>query len=167
MNIYELSQTYTLLGLFVIVVLLPMGLAVMWLRIPPVPTRKKEEDLIFKMANLKPGEVFYDLGAGEGKLVKRALAEYKAKAWGWELNPPVWFLGWLKTRRMNLGDLWQAPVEHADVVVTFLMPSVMRRVEQEIWPKLKPGARLISNAFALPGVTPTKTEGWVYLYQKQ
>ncbi len=144
----------------------------MWvvrLRIPPIPTRRKEQDIIFALAQLRPGQVFYDLGAGDGRLVHAAATVHRAKAFGWEINTVVGAIAWLRNigvANITIGDLWKAPVSKADVVVTFLMPSVMQRVEKEIWPKLKSGTRLISNAFPLPTVKPTEVQGWVYLYEK-
>ena len=52
------------------------------------------------------------------------------------------------------------------MVITFLMPKLMARVERDIWAKMKPGSRLVSNAFPLPTVRPNKSEGGVYLYIK-
>ncbi len=167
MNITEFTLPYIVLGGFVIGILLLLCVSVAFLRIPPVPTRRKEEEIIFELAQLQPGETFYDLGAGDGRLVQVAFKKYRAHACGWEINIPVWFVAWLQSGgKVRLGSLWTAPVHKADVVVTFLMPSVMGRVEREIWPKLKPGARLISNAFPLPGVTPTASKEGVYLYRR-
>ena len=64
----------------------------------------------------------------------------------------------------NLGTL--ASIEHkdiftldlsgADVVTVFLYPRLMERLIPQL-DKLKPGSRILSHQFEMPGVTPDKT----------
>jgi len=151
-------------------VLLLICLAVVWLRVPPVPSLKRDLDRAFRFAQIKSGEVVFDLGAGYGRVLQIARDRYGARIFGWELNPPIWFLAKLRlgwNSDIELADLWQAPVEKADVVFIFLMANLMDRAERQIWAKMKPGSRMVSNAFAMPGVKPDSEEEGVYLYIKR
>jgi len=158
-----------ILEIVLLVIFLIGGWASVLLRVPPVPSRAIDLADAFGLAGIRPGERVFDLGAGEGRVLKQARDKYGARVSGWELNPVVWVLAkWQLgiASDMRLANLWTAPISEADVVFTFLMRDLMGKVEQEIWSKMKPGARLVSNSFVLPNVTPTATSGDVFLYQK-
>jgi len=144
-------------------------LMVAWLRVPPVPSRKQELDIAFDLAGIKPKELVIDLGAGDGRVLQIARDKYLARIMGWEINPPIWLLAKLRlgiNTDVRMADLWKADVSDADVVVVFLMANLMDRAERQIWAKMKPGARLVSNAFRMPNVVPTEEIEGVYLYIK-
>jgi len=70
------------------------------------------------------------------------------------------------------GDLYAYPYEEVDVVVCYLYPGAMRRLDPLLKAKLQPGAAVISLCFALPGWTPVRTvvcgdlyRTKVYVYQ--
>lgn len=153
------------------VALVWLGLAgVAYLGTPPVPTRKREMDIAFELAQLKSGELAIDLGAGDGRFLQVARDRYKALIRGWELHPLVWLLAKLRLgfdADVRLENLWRADVSQAEVVFVFLMPKFMGRVEEELWTKMKPGARLVANFFALPNVAPTASREGVHLYIKK
>lgn len=155
---------------WVVGVILWLALALIaLLQVPPLPTRKQEMDVAFGLANVQPGELVIDLGAGDGRFLQQAARRYKAVTQGWEIHPIMWLiakmrLGW--GADIRLANLWKADVSRADVVFIFLMARFMGRVEAELWSKMKPGARLVSNTFILPGVVPTQEQDGVYLYVK-
>lgn len=149
-------------------VLLVTALFVVWLRVPPVPSRKQELEIVLDFADIKSGDVVFDLGAGDGRVLDVVQHRFGAKVAGWEINPLIWLLANLRLGFgiVRYGSLWNAPVERADVVFVFLMANLMGRVKVEIWDKMKSGARLVSNAFVLPGVEPVREKDGVYLYIK-
>lgn len=55
------------------------------------------------------------------------------------------------------GDLYEFPYEQADVVVCYLFPRAMSRLDQVLRERLAPGAIVISVCFALPGWKPERT----------
>lgn len=59
---------------------------------PWVPCRNRDLKRIFKLANLKPGEIFYDLGCGDGKTVIYAAKNFNAKAVGIEMAIPLFII---------------------------------------------------------------------------
>lgn len=155
-----------LLALIVLFVI--FGFYVAYLGVPPVPTRRQELGVVMELAKIRPNDVVVDLGCGDGYFLERARS-LGARIRGWELNFFVWLLakirlGWRS--QVYWRDLWSADLTEVDVVYTFLMPRLMARVEREIWSKMKVGARLVSNAFPMPTIKPTKTLEGVYLYIK-
>lgn len=130
--------------------------------VPFVPTSMKQVRRMLKAAKLKPGMVIYDLGSGDGRLVHTAAREYGATAIGYEISPLVWiwslFLSifWVSNAKLRFGNFWKKDVRDADVIVCYLLPKVMHRMEKELLPQLKPGTLIISNAFSMKELKPIK-----------
>jgi len=130
---------------------------------PFYPTRKSVIRKALKEAELKPGESFYDLGAGTGKALLIAEKEFGARATGFEISTIFYIIG-----KINLllhgsraqffkKNLFDADLKNADVIFCFLAIRTMQRMEDKIKTGLKLGARVIVYAFPLPTMTPTKT----------
>jgi len=146
------------------------GIIILWLGVPPLPSRAIKLKAAFALAKIKPKEKVFDLGAGDGRVLQIARDKYGAQVAGWELHPLMWLIAKFRLGRnsdVHLANLWTAPVEEANVVFVFLMPQLMSRVHKVIWSKLKPGARLISNSFPMLEEKPTQCDNGVYLYVKQ
>ena len=90
-------MTNVYLVLLLIIAVLMFSLAFSSLSLAPwVPTRKRDLKRAFKLAGLKPGEIFYDLGSGTGTTVFGASAEVGVKATGIELALPMYLFSVLK-----------------------------------------------------------------------
>lgn len=137
---------------------------------PFIPTHQKQSDKVFDLLRLKPGQLFIDLGSGDGRLLVAA-AERNLQAVGYELNPFLWFYSWLRTRRygrrvkVRLANFWRADLECADGVFVFLIGHRMKRLDRVL---AKQSAnrqiKLVSHAFKIPGKKPLKKSGAMYLY---
>lgn len=101
------------------------------------------------------GQVFVDLGCGDGRVLRAARANYSVTALGFEVNP----LAYLEARLLSLGrsgirikwkDFWDADLSEADIVFCYLFPDVMGRLANKLEQELKNGARVISYNFPLP-----------------
>ena len=163
---------------FIGLILLPFVWASVSLA-PFVPTRTKDLKRIFKLANLKQGEIFYDLGCGNGKLAIYAARKFNVKAVGIEAAWPMWLIcQWRKLfyRSKNIefkfGNLFNENLGEADMVYFFGMPdSIKKRLKEKLKQELKPGARVISYAFKVPGWQPqlvdkpSKKSASIYLYK--
>src|SRR5512139_1441379 len=55
--------------------------------IPFVPTPIEVVDKMLELAEVKKGDVVYDLGSGDGRIVIRAAKKYGARAVGIEMDP--------------------------------------------------------------------------------
>ncbi|PIR93278.1 hypothetical protein COT99_01645 [Candidatus Falkowbacteria bacterium CG10_big_fil_rev_8_21_14_0_10_43_10] len=146
---------------------------------PWVPCWKKDLGRIFKLAGLQKGEVFYDLGCGNGRTVFYAAKHYNARAIGVELALPLYL--WCKLRHLfyiNRGvtikwkNLFKEDLSRADVVYFFGLPkSIKNKLKKKLERELKPGARVVSYAFTIPDWDivvkdkPREKDTPVYLYK--
>ncbi len=78
---------------------------------------------------------------------------------GYEINPFMWLIAWLRhfgnrSIKVRLGNFWRFDLSKADVVMTFLTPRYMQKLEGKLKKELKPGAVFISYVFVLPGLEP-------------
>ncbi len=138
---------------------------------PFLPTMKGQREDALDLLNLKPGQVFVDLGSGDGSLLVLAAAR-GLKATGYEINPFLWLYSWLRTRRygsrvnVRLKSFWRADLSDADGVFVFLITHHMKRLD-----KLLAGRggnknlKVVSHAFAIPGKKLIKKSGAMFLYE--
>lgn len=103
----------------------------------------------------------YDLGCGDGRVLRAAVKRYGVQAVGLEVNP----LAFLAARTLTLGckgvrvrfeNFWKADLSDADVVFCYLFPDLMERVATKLIRELKHGSRVVSCNFPLPGWKPAR-----------
>lgn len=133
---------------------------------------------IIELLEIKPGEVFFDLGSGDGRLVIVA-AMVGAKAYGVEIDKfRFWYSKlWLKFLRLGgkaeilHKNIFEVDLSHADIVIAYLLPETHRRLLPKLKKELKKGARVVGVAFKFPGwkaakvIRPGTKYGPVYLYK--
>ncbi len=156
------GNTYALLALLIILLILGgTFLHHLFLGVPFVPTPNRAVWKMLELARLRAGDKVLDLGAGDGRFLiaaKRACPGITAT--GYEMVPLVWLFGWLRVKlsgqdvRFLCRDMFQADLREADVLFLYLIPSVMKKLEQKFQRELKPGTRIVSQSFTLPGHTP-------------
>jgi SAM-dependent methyltransferase len=157
-------------GAIVVLCVPIIRLAIM--KAPPfVPTPKKDVRAMIELAHIRPGERAYDLGCGDGRVVRAAAAE-GAIATGFELSAPTFLLAKAlsigkKNVRFHYANFWTQDYRDADIIFCFLLKAAMREFKAKIWPQLKPGARVVSYTFRLPDIEPEATRGAVYAYAKR
>ena len=136
---------------------------------PFVPSARKRHKTMLKLANLSDDDVVYDLGCGDGRLVFSA-SKYAGKAYGYDLSIPLVLYGkfislFHPKASIQFGNIWKQNYDDATVIFCYLLPNAMIQFHKEIWPKLKPGTRVISNAFPIHELKPDEKEDKVYLYK--
>ena len=137
---------------------------------PFVPSARKRHKTMLALAEIEATDRVYDLGCGDGRLVFSASKEAK-KAIGYDLSIPLVLYGKLVSlfypkAQIKFGNLWKQDYREADVIFCYLLPKAMKQFYKEVWPTLKPGTRVISNAFMIHDLQPMKKEDKVYLYIK-
>ncbi|MBM4272579.1 MAG: hypothetical protein FJ139_10580 [Deltaproteobacteria bacterium] len=105
---------------------------------------------------MKTGDLLIDIGCGDGRVLKEANRRYGVKALGFEVNPLAYILARFRTMGMKgvevkWMDFWKVNVRDADVVFCYLFPDVMGRLTEKLEGELRPGTRVISCNFPLPG----------------
>lgn len=147
-----------------------------WTRIvgaPWVPTSMKTVQRMLDLADLQPDDAVYDLGCGDGRLVITAAMRYKVKAVGIEIDPLryLWcqFLVCILFQRKNVriifGNIYHQDYSEADVVMCFLLPEALKKLEDKFRRELPSQARVISNRYLFPTLEPIRQDGEIRLYQ--
>ena len=129
-----------------------------------VATPQDVVEKMLELAGVTKADVVCDLGSGDGRIVMTAARKYQAKAVGYEIDAELVQLSRGKIKKQKLIEL--ATVEHrdfftvdlssADVITVFLQPPVLERLRPQL-KMLRPGSRIVSHFFAIPGVRPDKT----------
>jgi cyclopropane fatty-acyl-phospholipid synthase-like methyltransferase len=125
----------------------------------PLEVAKKMLDL----SQIRTGEVLYDLGCGDGRLIILAAKEIGAKATGVELREDLIERARTEIKRLNLedkvsviqGNFFDVAISDADVVTLYLTSSANERLRPKLEAELKPGARVVSHDFKVPGWKPS------------
>lgn len=158
------------LGLLVLGLALIITNALVLLRgAPYLPSLKPHTKAALDLLKLKPGQVVYDLGCGDGRFLKAA-AKMKIKVIGYELNPFIFAYAWLTTRRsrqyisVRFGDFWAADISQADAIYVFLFDRYMAKLDAKLKAEAKPGLLLASHTFKIPCKKPAAQNYGVYLY---
>ncbi|MCX7816763.1 MAG: class I SAM-dependent methyltransferase [Syntrophales bacterium] len=108
---------------------------------------------------MKKGELLIDIGCGDGRVLLEANKRYGVRALGYEVNPFAYFLSRIRAAgipnvEVRWRDFWKEDLSGADVVFCYLFPDVMERLGQKLSSELRPGTRVISCNFPIPGWKP-------------
>lgn len=135
-----------------------------------VRSELKRRRIMLKFAEIKPGEIVYDLGSGDGTLLLEA-ASSGAQVVGIEINHflvwysrlRIWSSGHknIRVMRANFRDY---PLHDADVVLMYLWRSTVRELTEKMSRELKSGTRVVSHAFPITAWKPQREEQMVFLY---
>ena len=134
--------------------------------IPFVPTPVEVIDRMLELSEVKKGDVVYDLGSGDGRIVIRAAQKYHVRAVGIEMD------NWLidKARkdakaagvshlvRFRREDAMKVDLSKATVVTLYMLPWFNEAMKPRFKRHLKPGARIVAHDFGIEGWEPDKTE---------
>lgn len=125
------------------------------LDVPYVPTPQPVVDRMLAMGKVGPGDVVYDLGCGDGRIVITAAKERGARGVGIDIDPAR-----IREARQNardagvadrvefrVGDLFEADFSPASVVTLYLLPDINRKLRPQLWRQLEVGTRVVSHAF--------------------
>lgn len=121
-----------------------------WVATPPAVV-----DAMLKLANVKPDDVVYDLGCGDGVIVTTAAQKYGARAVGIDIDPQRVKEATERAQKMGVsdrveirqGDLFEADIKDATVVTLYLLTSLNIKLMPKLQKELKPGTRVVSQSF--------------------
>ena len=133
--------------------------------VPFVPTPQEVVDKMIELAEVKKGDVVYDLGSGDGRIVISA-AKKGARAVGFDIDGDL-----VKESRENIRkagvqdsaeirqqDFLTVDLSPATVITMYLLPDVNLMLRPKLLSQLKPGSRVVSHAFDMGDWKPDKTE---------
>ena len=153
---------------------------------PFVPSPTTVVQHMLKLADLKAGEVLFDLGAGDGRTVIMAAKTFGARGVGVELREDLAKKALSTIHDNGLadrvtivnGDMFNVNLTSADVVFLYLTTSANEKIRPKLDNELKKGVRVVSHDYEIVGWKPLKVENFcenpqlgypshtIYLYQK-
>ncbi|HEX2933367.1 MAG TPA: methyltransferase domain-containing protein [Candidatus Binatia bacterium] len=133
--------------------------------VPFVPSPQAVVDKMVELAGVKNGDVVFDLGSGDGRIVIAA-AKRGARAVGFEIDPDL--VGESRANLKKAGvdqsaeirnqDILTVDLSPASVVTMYLLPDVNLKLKPNLLSQLKPGSRVVSHAFDMGDWKPDKVE---------
>ncbi|HSE94172.1 MAG TPA: class I SAM-dependent methyltransferase [Methylomirabilota bacterium] len=135
------------------------------LDVPFVPTKEPIVDQMLKMAGVKTGDVVYDLGCGDGRIVITAAKRFGIRGVGIDLDPEriseananALKAGVADRVKFIQGDLFDAKIDEATVVTLYLLPDVNLKLRPKLLSELKPGTRIVSHNYDMGDWKPEQT----------
>lgn len=120
--------------------------------VPFQPTPQNAVEQMLLLANVQEGDVLYDLGSGDGRIVITASRLHDARAVGIDVDPRRIERSLRRARDAGVDDrvtlrnedFFEADISEATVVTLFLWPEVTRALESKLRRELKPGTRVVS-----------------------
>jgi tRNA A58 N-methylase Trm61 len=130
-----------------------------------VPTPHETVAAMLKLGEVKPGDVLYDLGSGDGRIPIAAAKQFGVKGVGIDIDPQrikeananAKEAGVTNLVSFRQEDLFEADFREATVVTLYLLPSLNEKLRPRLLSQLKPGTRIVSHAFPMGDWQPEKT----------
>jgi predicted RNA methylase len=118
------------------------------------------------LADLKPGEVLYDLGSGDGRAVIMAAKDFGATSVGVELRDDLAKRALDSIQKLDLSkntciiqkDIFTVNLSEANVVFLYLTTSANEKIKPKLEAELNPGTRVVSHDYEILGWKPLKVD---------
>lgn len=160
---------------FIITILILCLIGISWFAgsdAPYVPTKNPLLLKILKLAGVKKGKIFYELGSGDGRVVLDA-AKLGAESYGIEQS---WIRVWwsrymarklkLKNAQFFHGNLFDRHYYPADIIYIYLLPKGVERLEKKLKSELKKEAIIITQTYHFKSWKPYKKQGEFWIYKR-
>jgi trans-aconitate methyltransferase len=137
-------------------------------REPDVPYEPSTPAIVaamLKLAETGKGDVVYDLGCGDGRIVIAAVKDFgAAQGVGIDIDPQrikearenARHAGVTRRVQFRNEDLFEASIAPATVVMLYLWPEVNLRLRAKLQKELKPGTRIVSHSHSMGDWKPEK-----------
>jgi predicted RNA methylase len=131
---------------------------------PYIPTPQLIVEKMLQAGHVTAGDVVYDLGSGDGRVVITAAQKFGAKAVGVEIRPDLVEMAEARIKSLGLEDrvkmlhdsALRVDFSGASVVTMCLLTSSNERLKPNLQRYLKPGSRVVSNEFPIKGWKPVE-----------
>jgi SAM-dependent methyltransferase len=127
-------------------------------------------DRMLILASVGPGDVVYDLGCGDGRIVIAAAQKFGARGVGVDIDPDLIDQAQTSARRAGVDsrvrffvqDAMTIDLSEATVVTLYLLSASNVKLRPILSRQLRPGGRIVSHNFAMgdwePDVVDTFTD---------
>jgi len=120
---------------------------------------------MLRLAAVGPGDVLYDLGCGDGRIVVTAAQRHGVRGVGVDLDPARIREARANAERAGVGDrvrfiegdLFATDLREATVVTLYLGQEVNLRVRPKLLREMRAGARIVSHDYDLGDWPPDDT----------
>ncbi|MGD6805647.1 MAG: SAM-dependent methyltransferase [Candidatus Bathyarchaeia archaeon] len=153
---------------------------------PFVPSPSTVVEYMLKLADLRSGEILFDMGSGDGRTVIMAAKTFGARGVGIELREDLAKKALASIHECGLedrvtivnDDMFNVNLSSADVVYLYLTTSANEKIKPKLERDLKKGARVVSHDYEVVGWRPEKIQNFcenpqlgypshtIYLYRK-
>jgi precorrin-6B methylase 2 len=131
-----------------------------------VPTPQPVVDRMLELAQVREGDVLYDLGSGDGRIPITAAQKYGIRTVGIDIDPQRISESTENARRANVqglvtfrqADLFESDISEASVVTLYLLNTLNLKLKPKLLAELKPGTRIVSHAFDMGDWKPERQE---------
>jgi len=149
---------------------------------PHIPTPEDVIPMMLKLASVKPDELVFDLGSGDGRIPIAAARDFNAKAIGVEIRMRLVKECRIKVREMGLSrrvrilsqNFKKVNLRRADVLALYLSSYTLNLLVPKFTQELRPGTRIVNFDYPILGWKPVQEvevlpKGWkkhhpIYLY---
>jgi ribosomal protein L11 methylase PrmA len=129
-----------------------------------VPTPQDVVEDMLRLADVKKGDVLYDLGSGDGRIAITAAKKYGIRATGIDIDPDrireanenAKKAGVTNLVQFRNENLFTADFKDATVITLYLLPDLNVKLRPKLWDELKPGTRIVSHQFEMGSWKPDK-----------
>jgi len=133
---------------------------------PFITTPDEVVNRMLRLARVHTDDRVYDLGSGDGRIVLAAARDFGAMATGIELDQALVQKSTEAARAAGLagragfrhGDVLREDISQASVVTMYLLPWLLEKLQPRLLTHLRPGTRVVSHAFVMPGWAPDEIE---------
>ena len=131
---------------------------------PYVPTPPEVIDAMLKLATVREGDILYDLGSGDGRILIRAAEKRSVHTVGIEFDKELCRVTRLAITEHHLegrvrviqGDIFAQDLSEASVVTAYLLPKSLGKIAAMLQTQLRKGTRVLSVNDEIPGWKFTK-----------
>ena len=136
------------------------------LDVPYVSTPQAVVDAMLRLAEVRAGDVVYDLGCGDGRIVITAARSFGATGVGIDIDPrrieeadaAARRAGVSGSVRFAVQDLFKTDFSAATVVSLYLVPEVNAKLLPKFRAELQPGTRVVSHQYRIGDWAPARSE---------
>lgn len=124
---------------------------------PFVPSPPEVVDRMLTLAKVGPGDVVYDLGCGDGRIVIAAAQKFGARGVGVDIDPRLVIQAEANAKaagvqnrvKFLIEDAMKVDVSDATVVTLYLLSASNVKLRPLLTKQLRKGARIVSHSFAI------------------